>query len=218
MPILAQHVIDYLEALKAERSEVMLEMEEIATRDNVPIVHWQTGRLLAILVRALATERVLEVGTAIGYSALHMAEAMGTGRILTLERDPRRAAQARALLDRSGVGSRVEIVEGDALATLPTLEGPFGLAFLDATKTEVEPYLELIEPLLSPPGLVVIDNLLMFGEVALPADAETFWDEDALEAARAVNVELQRSERWLGVVLPVGDGVGLAVRRGQRGG
>lgn len=213
MPILAQHVTDYLQALEAERSEVMLEMEEIAARDNVPIVHWQTGRLLAILVRALAVERVLEVGTAIGYSALHMAEAMQTGRIVTLERDSGRAAQARELLHRAGVGDRVEIVEGDALATLPQLEGPFELAFLDATKTEVKPYLELIEPLLAPRGLVVIDNLLMSGEVALPADAETFWDGEALEAARAVNGELQRSERWLGVVLPVGDGVGLAVRR-----
>jgi len=213
MPILAQHVTDYLGALEAERSDVMLEMEEIAGRDNVPIVHWQTGRLLAILVRVLAPERVLEVGTAIGYSALHMAEAMGTGRIVTLERDIGRAAQARELLDRAGVGDRVEIVQGDALTTIPKLEAPFGLAFLDATKTEVEPYLQLIEPLLAPRGLVVIDNLLMFGEVGLPAEAETFWDGEALAAARAVNGQLQRSERWLGVVLPVGDGVGLAVRR-----
>src|SRR5215218_1001505 len=73
MPILADHVADYLRALRPDRSEVMLKMEAVAERDGVPIVHWEAGRLLATLCRALDPV-VLEVGTAIGYSTLHMAE------------------------------------------------------------------------------------------------------------------------------------------------
>ncbi len=212
MPILDERVEDYLRDLRPERSDIMAEMEAVAERDSVPIVHWETGRLLAVLCRAL-DPRVLEVGTAIGYSTLHMAEALDAGRVVTLERDPDRAAQARASFERAGVADRVELVEGDALETIPTLEGPFDLLFVDAAKGEYERYIELAEPLLSERCTLVIDNLLMSGEVALPSDAETRWNPASLAAARGLNAELLRSERWLGCVLPVGDGIGFGARR-----
>lgn len=193
----------------------MAEMEALAERERVPIVHWETGRLLAALCRAL-DPAVLEVGTAIGYSTLHMAEQLGRGRIVTLERDAGRAEQARGFLSRAGVADRVELVEGDARESITRLEGPFDLLFIDATKTEYREYLELAEPKLSERALLVVDNLLMSGEVALSDDAETFWAPESLATARAFNAELVASERWLGAVLPVGDGVGLAARRASR--
>jgi predicted O-methyltransferase YrrM len=156
---------------------------------------------------------VLEVGTAIGYSTLHMAEQLERGRIVTLERDPERAAQARSHLERGGVADRVEIVEGDALETLPDLEGPFDLLFVDASKGEYGRYIELAEPKLSERALMVVDNLLMSGEVALAEDAETRWSSDLLASARALNAELLASEDWLACVLAVGDGIGVAARR-----
>src|SRR5919206_4807872 len=126
MTILSDHVAAYLAAIRPERSPVMAEMEELAERERVPIVHWETGRLLAALCRALDPQ-VLEVGTAIGYSTLHMAEQLKRGRVVTLELDPDRAAQARDFLGRAGVAERVELVEGDARTTIPELDGPFGL-------------------------------------------------------------------------------------------
>jgi predicted O-methyltransferase YrrM len=213
VPILAEHVERYLHELRPERSPVMREMEELAERDGIPIVHWETGRFLAALVRALDPRIVLEVGTAIGYSTLHMADAMGGGRLVTLELDAARATQARDLLARAGVAERVEIVEGDALETIDGLDGPFDLLFLDAAKDQYPDYLALAEPKLSERALVVVDNLLMSGEVALPEDAETHWRPESLAAARKFNRELLRSDRWLGAVLPIGDGVGFAARR-----
>jgi predicted O-methyltransferase YrrM len=212
VPILAEHVHEYLERIRPERSPVMAEMEELAERERVPIVHWETGRMLAALCRALDPV-VLEVGTAIGYSTLHMAEQLERGRVVTLERDPERVQQARGFLERAGVADRVEILEGDARETIARAEGPFGLLFVDATKAEYRDYIELAEPKLSERAMLVVDNLLMSGEVALPENAETFWSDDSLVAARALNAELLTSERWLGAVLPVGDGVGLASRR-----
>jgi predicted O-methyltransferase YrrM len=212
MAILDEQVQRYLRELRPERSEVMTEMEAVAERDSVPIVHWETGRLLAVLCRAL-DPLVLEVGTAIGYSTLHMAEQLSSGRVVTLERDPGRAAQARAYLERAGVADRVELIEGEALETIPSLSGPFGLLFVDASKGEYPTYLELAEPLLAERCVLVVDNLLMLGEVALPEGAETFWNPDSLSAARALNSELLRSDRWLACVLPVGDGIGFGVRR-----
>jgi predicted O-methyltransferase YrrM len=216
MPVLADHVQAYLENLRPERSDVMRDMEQVAKRDDVPIVSWETGRLLATLVAALDPKAVLEVGTAIGYSTLHMAEQLRSGRIYTLERDESRIAQARDYFARAGVDDRIEIVDGDALESIQSLEGPFDFLFLDASKDEYARYLELAEPKLTDRATLVVDNLLMSGEAALPKDAETRWPREALEAARAFNEELLKRGDWVGSVLPVGDGVGVAARFSAR--
>lgn len=211
MTILSDHVARYLEEIRAERSPVMAEMEAVAERDGVPIVHWETGRMLAALCRAL-DPRVLEVGTAIGYSTLHMAEQLERGRVVTLELDPDRAAQARDFLGRAGVAERVEIVEGDARETIGAVEGPFDLLFVDAAKVEYRDYIELAWPNLSERALLVVDNLLMSGDVALPEGEPTSWNADSVAAARVLNAQLLNDPRWVGCVLPVGDGIGLAAR------
>ena len=213
MTILSDHVTAYLEAIRPERSPVMAEMEALAERERIPIVHWETGRLLAVLIAALRPARVLEVGTAIGYSTLHMAQALpDDGVIVTLERDPEPIAQARGYWERAGVADRIELVEGDALKTLPALEGSYDLAFVDATKQEYGDYLGMIEPKLTSRALIVVDNVLMAGEVALGEDADTYWSKENLRSARELNQSLMSSATWLTSVLPVGDGVALATR------
>jgi predicted O-methyltransferase YrrM len=209
--ILSEHVAAYLAAIRPERGPVMAEMEALAERDRVPIVHWETGRLLAALCRSLDPV-VLEVGTAIGYSTLHMAEQLERGRVVTLELDPERAAQARDFLGRAGVAERVEIVEGDARETIGSLDGEFDLLFVDAAKTEYRRYIELALPKLTDRALLVVDNLLMGGDVALPEDEPTSWNPDSVAAARELNRDLLSDGRWLGCVLPVGDGIGIAAR------
>ena len=211
MPILNEHVERYLNELRPQRAPVMAEMEELAARDGVPIVHWETGRLLAAICRAMDPV-VLEVGTAIGYSTLHMAEQLQLGRVVTLERDTARADQARDFFARAGVADRVELVEGDARETIPALEGPFDLLFVDATKTEYRDYIELAEPKLRARALLVVDNLLMGGDVAAPPGAPTTWPDESLASARALNSELVGGRGWVGCVLAVGDGIGVAAR------
>jgi predicted O-methyltransferase YrrM len=213
VPIFADHVQRYLRELRPERSPVMREMEQLAEREGIPIVHWETGRFLAIQVRALDPQRVLEVGTAIGYSTLHMAEQLGRGRIVTIERDPVRASQARDFLTRAGMIDKVEIVEADAMQAIEELPGPFDFLFLDASKDQYTDYLRKAEPKASERALLVVDNLLMSGDVALQDDSQATWRAESLAAARTFNADLIDSDRWLGAVLPIGDGVGLAARR-----
>ncbi len=214
MGVLSDHVDRYLVGLRPERSPLVREMEELANTDGIPIVEWETARFLATLTRALQPARVLEVGTAIGYSTLHIAEQLPPGgKIVTLERDERRIGQARDFLGRGGVLDRVEIVEGDALETLPPLEGPFDMLFLDATKGEYRRYLELAEAKATERAVLLVDNLLMGGNAALPPGEASGWRPESLAAARELNAELVSSDRWLGSVLPIGDGVGFAVRR-----
>jgi predicted O-methyltransferase YrrM len=208
MPITSDPVAGYIAGLRPERSAVMREMEALAEREGIPIVHWETGRLLAILVRTLDPAQVLEVGTAIGYSTLHMAEQLGGGQIVTLERDPVRVGQARDFWQRAGVAERIDLVEGDATEEITKLPGPFDLIFLDASKGEYADYLRMAEPRASERALLVIDNVLMGGSVA--------FDDDQVEnrrAGRALNAELMSSDRWLSAALPVGDGVLVASRR-----
>ena len=211
--ITAEHVQEYLRALSGERSEVMAEMEALAERDRIPIVLWETGRLLAVLVAALRPARVLEVGTAIGYSTLHMAEQLRQGRVITLELREDRARQARDFFERAGVADRIELIEGDARETIEAVNGPIDLLFVDAAKDEYRGYIELAEPKLSPRAVLVVDNMLMSGEVALAEAESGQWRAESLAAARELNAELVDSDRWLACVLPIGDGVAFATRR-----
>ena len=212
MRILDERVERYIHELQPSRSDVMAEMEAVAERDDVPIVHWETGRFLAVLCRSMDPV-VLEVGTAIGYSTLHMAEQLRSGRVITLELRADRAAQARDFFERAGVADRVDLREGDAQETIRSVEVPIDLLFVDAAKDEYERYIELAEPMLSERAILVVDNMLMSGEVALPEDADTQWRDQSLRAARRLNAELLDSERWLACVLPIGDGIAFAARR-----
>jgi predicted O-methyltransferase YrrM len=212
MRILDERVERYIHDLRPERSPVMAAMEAVAERDGVPIVHRETGRFLAALCRSLDPV-VLEVGTAIGYSTLHMAEQLVEGRVITLEMDASRARQARSFWERAGVADRIELIEGDARSTIEEVDGPIDLLFVDAAKEQYGGYIEAAERKLSDRAVLVVDNMLMSGEVALPPDAETNWRAEALESARALNAGLVGSDRWLACVLPVGDGIAFGVKR-----
>src|SRR3954453_18366065 len=114
----------YLESLRPERDPVLAEMEELGRLERIPIVEWETGRLLATLVAAKRPGRVLEVGTAIAYSTIHMyRELAAGGRTVAPERAPALIAQARGFWARAGVSDRIELVEGDALESIGGLDG-----------------------------------------------------------------------------------------------
>jgi predicted O-methyltransferase YrrM len=126
------------------------------------------GRLLELLARMQGAQRVLEVGTLGGYSTLWLARA--GARVVTLEVDPHHAAVARENLDRAGVGGAVEIVVGPALETLPGVEGPFDLVFIDADKDRSADYLALALERSRPGTLIVVDNVVRSGALTDPGD------------------------------------------------
>lgn len=198
----------YLDALLPSRDALLAEMEAHAAERGVPISDPEVGRLLALLARSRGARLILEVGTAIGYGTLCMARAAPDARVVTLESDPEMAAAARGFLARGGVLERVEIVEGPALERLHALEGRFDLAYLDAAKREYRRYLDAVLPRLAVGGLVVADNLLWKGRVADPPQED---DPDA-DALRAFNAYLMSHPQLVSVVLPLGDGVGLAAK------
>jgi caffeoyl-CoA O-methyltransferase len=166
------------------------------------------GRFLQTLVFAAGAERVLELGTYSGYSALAMAEALPPGgRVVSCEIDEEHAAFARRHVAGSPYADRIEIRLGPALETIAGLDGPFDLVFIDADKEGYVDYYEAVFPKLSERGLIVADNTLWSGRVANPAN-----DEDATRAIRRFNDHVLADPRAVVVMLTVRDGITL-IRR-----
>lgn len=198
----------YLDRLLPTGDPLLAEMEAWSGEHGVPSSDPEVGRLLAILVRASGARRILEVGTAIGYGTLWMARAAPGAQLVTIDADPERLRLARGFLARGGVIDRVELVEGKALEVMPRLVPPFDLVYLDAIKEEYRRYLDVALPMLTVGGLIVADNLLWKGRIAEPPEEE----DRSADAIRAFNGYLMIHPQLQSVVLPLGDGVGVAVK------
>ena len=202
---------DYLDRLLPPRTGALASLEKIAKRDRVPIVDPEVGRFLEQIGRAIRARRVLEVGTAIGYSTVCLARGVEKdGKVVTIDVDAARQATAREHLEQEGLASRVEFVLEPALQSIPKLKETFDLLFLDAIKEEYRGYLEAALPKLRTGGIVVCDNLLWSGQVA----GEIFKDDERSStlALREFNPAFVSHPQLLAQVLSFGDGVGFAVK------
>jgi predicted O-methyltransferase YrrM len=161
MSVMMPDLEGYFRQFVPRRDELLQELEAEAAREHIPIVGPVVGELLFILARITGAARILELGTATGYSAIWLARGAkpGGSRVLTLEFDAAMAARARANLKRAGFSHRVEVREGEALAIMASLPGPFDLIFLDIDKESYLPSLDHCQRLLRPGGLLVADNI-----------------------------------------------------------
>ena len=160
-----------------------------------------------------APERILEVGTATGYSALVMYTYAPSGcRITTIEKDRERAAQARRNFERFRA-DRIELIEADAAEALPELEDPFDLIFLDAAKGQYIRFLPELIRLLPPGGVLLTDNCLKEGEILASKFAVTRRDRTIHKRMREYLTAISRDERLRTVLLETGDGAAISVRR-----
>jgi caffeoyl-CoA O-methyltransferase len=213
--ILDPVVARYLESVYPPSDPVLAEMEEQGAADGVPIVMHDGGLMLGVLARAAGARRVIECGTAIGVSTLHLARAVGEGGyVVSFDVDPDRQATARGYLERAGVGDRVDLRLQPALDGLAGLDGAYDLAFLDAIKSEYAAYVDLALPLLRSGGLLVIDNALMGGNVAAGERVSGGWAQRDIDALRALNAALVAREDLQTVVVPIADGMTIAVKLG----
>lgn len=205
-------VVEYLRSLVPERDELLQELERRAEELYIPILDVETMGFLRVFLAVAKPRRILEVGSAIGYSAIVMARA-SQAQLTTIERDPERAQEARQNLARAGLCERVELLEGDALEIIPTL-GEYDLIFLDAAKGQYPRFLELLHPHLVPGGVLLSDNVLFQGLVSGDPDVKHKL-RTMINRLREYNVLLTQHPDYETSILPVGDGLAVSVRAGS---
>ena len=193
----------YFQNFLPPRTELLRRLEAEADQERIPIVGPVVGELLFILARAMGARRILELGTATGYSAICLAQAVApeSGQVVTLEADPAMAQRARNNIATAGLSDRVEVKIGDAQNLMAALNGPFDLVFMDIDKEGYLPALAGCHRLLRLGGLLVVDNT-------------------GFQGAADFNQALLTDRRWRAVNLltmlpqhsPEKDGLALAVK------
>jgi caffeoyl-CoA O-methyltransferase len=207
----------WIESTAAPLHQVLEQIEAAAGPDGIPILDREAGRVLTAL--AAGRRRIVEVGTAYGYSTLCMALGQpADGTIATIDPDRSRTDRARGWWRQAGIpDDRIVVVNGPALDAFaaaegePALAGPFDLAFIDALKHEYAAYVEAIVPRLAPGALVIADNVLWAGRVSGGRPSSP---GDATDVLRAFDSAVLHDPRFTATILPIGDGLLLAGFRG----
>lgn len=207
------YVEEYLRGLLPQESPSFSRLRQEAEAQNLPIISPEVGQFLRTLIVAHQVTSILEIGTAIGYSACVMADAMGeAGRLVTVDRDEGLLAQARENIPAMGFDGQIEIVQGDAQVVLEELTGEFELIFLDGGKGHYPHLLEDCLRLLAPGGLLVADNVLYKGMVA-SRELLVRREITIVKRMQKYLAAVTTDERVTTTVLPLGDGVALSVKR-----
>ena len=201
-------VDDYLYSLLPPRDEVLSEMEAEATRHKIPIVGPVVATFFQQLVRMTDAKTVFEMGSAIGYSTVWWARAVGEGgRVHYTDSDPKNVDKARGYFQRAGVADRITVHLGDAIELLSEQKDTFDIVFNDIDKEDYPRVLRLIPPRLKRGGLFVTDNVLWSGRVVEKnPDPRT-------KAILEFNRQLYKSPDFYTTIMPVRDGVAVAVKR-----
>jgi len=204
----------YLASLNHVADPVLEEIARTGETEDLPLIDAEVGALLRILATAVGATRILEIGTAIGYSGIWLAGALPpTGMLITFEIDEARARRARENFARAGVADRASVVVGDVQRMLAKVSGPFDLIFQDGDKRLYTPLLERLVSLLRPGGLLVTDNVLWDGDV-VPGFKKPTRDADDTRAISEYNRHINEHPQLMTTTVPLRDGVAISVKRG----
>ena len=198
----------YMDSLVPPRDPVLARMEEEAGRENIPIVEAHEGALLGMLVKIAGAKRVLELGTAIGYSGIWLLRGTEGGTMTTFEVDHKRAERARANFSEAGLGKQATVLEQDAVGGLQKLDALFDACFIDLlnsfpSEDVTRRVADLCLERLDPGALLIADNALRQGEVVKPKTQQA-------RNVAAYNAWVAKHPRLDGVVIPIRDGLSVA--------
>jgi predicted O-methyltransferase YrrM len=203
----------YLAGLNRAGDPVLDEIARGNVGRGLPLVDAEVGALLRVLATSVGASRILEIGTAIGYSGIWLARALPAGGMLvTLELDEDRAREARDNFARAGVSDRVSVVVGDARLKIAKVSGPFDLIFQDGDKKLYSPLLDRLVALLRPGGLLVTDNVLWDGEVVPGFQTTPRQNPEDTQAIIEYNERVAAHAHLLTAIVPLRDGVSISVK------
>lgn len=211
--IVDERTVCYLNSLDEGGSPLCREIAKEARADLVPIIRKETAAFLRTMVALKQPKQILEVGTAVGYSALLMAEQQPEGgHLTTIEKYEKRIPIAHENFRRAGMEDRITLLEGDALEILKGLEGPYDFIFMDAAKGQYIHFLPDVLRLLAPGGVLISDNVLQDGDMIESRYAVTRRNRTIHGRMREYLYELKHNEALSTAILPLGDGVTLSTK------
>lgn len=216
--IIDERMSAFIDSLDGGNTPFLDEIEKHARETQVPVIRKPTQSLLKFLLELSKPKRVLEVGTAVGFSALLMSEyAPGDCHITTIEKYEKRIPVAKENFRRAGREDRISLLEGDAAEILRTLEGSYDLIFMDAAKGQYIHFLPDVLRLLAAGGLLVSDNVLQDGDIIESRYAVTRRNRTIHARMREYLYELKHHPELETVILPAGDGVTLSIKKADHG-
>ena len=206
----------FINSLDRGHTPFLEELQKEARRTGVPVIRRETQSLLKTLLALTGPQRILEIGTAIGFSAVLMAQyAPPECRIVTIENYEPRIAKARENLEASGFADRITLLPGDAAEILPTLTGSFDLIFMDAAKGQYIRFLPEVKRLMKPGSLLISDNVLQEGDVVESHYIVERRNRTIYHRMREYLRALKDDKSLETSILPLGDGVSLSVMRAE---
>ena len=212
--IIDERLATFINSLDVGNAPYLNELERYAKKTNVPIIRTEMQSLLKFLLAMKEPKEILEVGTAIGFSALLMSEyGPKDCHITTIEKYEKRIPLAKENFKKAGKEDAITLLEGDAVDILQTLEGTYDFIFMDAAKGQYINFLPDILRLLKVGGLLISDNVLQDGDIIESRFAVTRRNRTIHARMREYLYELKHHEALETVILPVGDGVTISVRR-----
>lgn len=206
-----------VESLSGESAPDLRALETRALSDGVPIIRPGTQGLIKFMLQLMQPHRILEVGSAVGFSALLMDRySTADCKIITIERDEERAKQARENIAAFGAQERIELIEGDAAEILKALDQEFDFIFMDAAKGQYIHFLPDVKRLLAEGGVLISDNILKGGEILASKFAVTRRDRTIHKRMREYLAAIAEDPDFHTVFLEAGDGTSLTVKRTQK--
>ena len=213
--IVDERIITFINSMDTENSEILETIEQEALAADVPIIRREMQSFLEVLLLMKKPMRVLEVGTAVGFSALLMSEYVPEEcAITTIENYEKRIPIARQNFVRAGKEKKITLLEGDAMDVLKTLEGTFDFIFMDAAKGQYIHYLPNVLRLLSDGGCLVSDNVMQDGDIIESRFAVERRNRTIHARMREYLYELKHREDLVTSIIPLGDGVAVSIKQG----
>ena len=213
--IVNERIVDYINSLDKGNSPVCNAIEKEALADGVPIIRKEMGNLLKVLLLLKQPQKILEVGTAVGYSSILMSENMPENcRITTIENYEKRIPVAKNNFKRAGKEEVITLLEGDAMDILKELDGTYDFIFMDAAKGQYINFLPELLRLMPAGGLLISDNVLQEGDIVESRYGVTIRNRTIHTRMREYIYTLTHAEQLETSIVPIGDGITLSVKKG----
>lgn len=211
--IVNERIVSYIHSLEKTNSPLLTQMEDFAKENNVPIIRKEMEGYLRTMVAIKQPKRILEIGCAIGYSAILMSEYMPKDcTITTIENYDKRIPIATKNISMSKDGDRIKLIFGDALEVIPTLNEQYDFVFMDAAKAQYINFLPEVLKVMPKGGILIADNVLQEGDLVESKFTVTRRNRTIHKRIREFLYEVKNSKELITSVIPIGDGITLSVK------